>query len=112
MSAEPSEVAKVLTAQHRQVKTVMAKALSAPKQDRHKELPAVAGHLDARQEGEMVAALSQVAALASHANGQLRNGDPFAAMLQANRDHFERSSSATFAARAERNCRSKSTIHH
>jgi len=70
--------------------------------EEHKELPAVAGRLDARQEHEMVAALSQVAGLASQANRSVANGDSFAEMLQASRDHFKRSSADALAATAER----------
>lgn len=79
-------------------KAVMAHADA----EEHKELPAVAGRLDAGQEAEMVAALSEVAVLASQANRQPANGDSFAGMLPANGDHFGRSSSATSAAAVQR----------
>lgn len=55
--------------------------------EEHQELPAVAGDLDATQQREILAALTQVPVFAQAPAVQL---DTFAAMLLAARDHFRR----------------------
>ncbi|MHB1774047.1 MAG: hemerythrin domain-containing protein [Acidimicrobiales bacterium] len=63
--------------------------------EEHKELPAVAGDLDAQQVGKMVAALKEVPGIAFARTEQLAaNGNSFAAMLETARGHFRHSSTA------------------
>jgi hypothetical protein len=58
--------------------------------EEHKELPAIAGAIDASQQQQIAAALAQVGELA-RVGPLTANGDSFAAMLQTARDHFHRS---------------------
>jgi hypothetical protein len=73
--------------------TLQKAVIAHAEAEEHKELPAVAGDLDAQQVDEMVRALREVPGFASTGTEELAaNGNTFAAMLETARDYFRRSS--------------------